>query len=368
VRRLSAVSAQPSAQAFAEGRKLKADRPNLAVYPVLLKQVRLTIHKGKQRAQDAVEREKVRTAWETGKLIQRHILLNQNRAKYGTQVIKKLSRDLEISERELYYMVEFFRTNPILRGPAKLSWSHQQALLRINDDKRREEIKIRAIKEKWSAEDTRRNIAKLGLAKNSEPSEPVLLEAKIGKLYTYRIVKVEKGPYQGQLALDLGFSCYLCPKEGLKFAEGDTVTLENGKLKKIEADPEALYFYKADYVLGVDGDTFHALIDMGFGITSEQKLRLKSLDAPEILPHERTNSRRQALGSRETSASSDGLKAKAALEKILTQKSRVSGLGSRVLIKTHKSDQFGRYLAEVWVNEKNINKALINSGLLVVRG
>ena len=64
----------------------------LASYPVLLRRVRLAFAEGRERAADAVEREKVRTCWETGKLILEHILLNEKRADYGKQVIKKTCR------------------------------------------------------------------------------------------------------------------------------------------------------------------------------------------------------------------------------------------------------------------------------------
>ena len=109
---------------------------SLSDYTALRNRVREALRLGRERAERAVEQEKVRTSWEIGKLINEHILLNKARADYGKQVLKRLSHDLEISERELHYMAEFAKTYPILRTSAKLTWGDYEALLRINDDKK----------------------------------------------------------------------------------------------------------------------------------------------------------------------------------------------------------------------------------------
>ncbi|MBI3313551.1 MAG: thermonuclease family protein [Candidatus Omnitrophica bacterium] len=87
-----------------------------------------------------------------------------------------------------------------------------------------------------------------------------------------------------------------------------------------------------------DGDTFDAVIDLGFGFTTLQKLRLRGLDAPEI-------------------ESAEGKEAKQFLEKII--------LSSPLLIKTVKSDKYDRYLADVWAGETYLNQELIDKGLAI---
>ncbi len=78
-------------------------------------------------------------------------------------------------------------------------------------------------------------------------------------------------------------------------------------------------------VIGViDGDTFTAAVQLGFGFATVQTLRLRALDAPEI-------------------ESADGREAKEFLEKILPQ-------GLSVLIRTRRSDKYDRYLADVFVH------------------
>ena len=66
-------------------------------YSELKRRVREALAKGRKRAEEAVEQEKVRTSWEVGKLIQEHILLNKERAGYGQQVLKRLSADININ-------------------------------------------------------------------------------------------------------------------------------------------------------------------------------------------------------------------------------------------------------------------------------
>ena len=68
----------------------------LRSYSELKRRVREALAEGRERAADAVERERVRTAWEVGKLILEHILLNKERADYGAQVLKRLTADLGI--------------------------------------------------------------------------------------------------------------------------------------------------------------------------------------------------------------------------------------------------------------------------------
>ncbi|HXV27761.1 MAG TPA: hypothetical protein VD913_02230, partial [bacterium] len=67
----------------------------MAEYAELKRRVKETLILGQQR----IEQEKVRTYWETGKLIREHELKNRNRsAVYGKELIARLAHDLGISE------------------------------------------------------------------------------------------------------------------------------------------------------------------------------------------------------------------------------------------------------------------------------
>ena len=44
----------------------------------------------------------------------------------------------------------------------------------------------------------------------------------------------------------------------------------------------AMYQYRAKLKRVVDGDTIDAIIDLGFKMTTEQRIRLKGINTPEI--------------------------------------------------------------------------------------
>ncbi len=296
---------------------------NLALYTELRRQVREALSRGRARAQDAVEREKVRTSWQVGKLILEHILLHKDRAQYGEQVLKRLSGDLGISERELRYMVEVARTYPISPPAAKLSWGHYRDLLSINEEKQRKELIDQASRKKWSRSTLRHEIGKLKAAKkitvsSVAPAEEPLIPLK-GKLDTYRVVD-----YMGKKTYDLGFSTYFEIK---------------GKAPKAEPKPEDLYTYEAQIETVIDGDTLWAQIHLGFGVWTRQKLRLRGLDAPEI-------------------ETRDGQETKKFLERQLKT-------SKEVIITSTKSDKYDRYLADLWTGETLLNQKLIDQGLAV---
>ncbi|MDD5217693.1 MAG: DUF1016 N-terminal domain-containing protein [Candidatus Omnitrophica bacterium] len=104
-------------------------------YDQLLSAIRQTRADSQSRIESAAEQEKVREAWETGKLIDEHVLRHQERADYGGQVIQRLSQDLGTGKRELYYMLQFarmYQNVPIVTVPSQLSWAHYRELLAVN--------------------------------------------------------------------------------------------------------------------------------------------------------------------------------------------------------------------------------------------
>lgn len=343
---------------------------NLALYAELRRRVREALSRGRERAEDAVEREKVRTSWEVGRLIDEHVLLHKNRAKYGEQVLKRLSGDLGISDRELRYMVEFARTYPISPPAAKLSWGHYRDLLSINEEEQRKGLIGEASRKKWTRPTLRREIKRLKAAKqitvSTAPADEPLTPLK-GKLDTYRIVTATVGPWQGKPAIDLGFSNYFPLPAGLGFREreiihipqdiarvvrtalvsiplGEPLPRQGVSLRVLkDATPRDLFTYRAYLVDAVDADTSWMAISLGLGFVTTQKLRLRGIDAPEITTRA-------------------GREAKRFVEKVL-RKAR------SITIATSKSDKYDRYLVDVFY-EKNgkeihLNQELLDKGLAV---
>ena len=317
--------------------------PPVTTYDQLIHAIRQTKAASQARVEAAVEQEKVREAWEIGKLIDEHVLQHKERADYGKQVIERLAEDLEMDRSELYRMLAFARAYPIVVPGQQLSWSHYKALLPITDSKKREEIAEEAVRKAWDRDRLREEIRRRGLSEELDEgtSVSVPLKAEKGALDTYRIVMLESRP-----AIDLGFSNYLdlSQNDAKRFKEGDIIHDSRGKLELVKGAtkslvPFQLFSYRVKVLDVTDGDTFWAFVDLGFGITTKQQLRLRDLDAPEI----------------ETAA---GKEAKVFLEKTLRG-------SAPILVRAIKSDKYDRYLADVWVGESYVNQRLIDEGLAV---
>ena len=91
-------------------------RPAVSSYRPLRAQLERILQEGKARAARAVERELVRTYWQVGDALHRHLLGNQDRAGYGEQLMVQLSRDLDIRKQRLYEMLKFRRLFPKVRA------------------------------------------------------------------------------------------------------------------------------------------------------------------------------------------------------------------------------------------------------------
>jgi micrococcal nuclease len=106
------------------------------------------------------------------------------------------------------------------------------------------------------------------------------------------------------------------------------------------------YTRKAHVVHVVDGDTIDVIIDLGFHIAMEERLRLLRVNTPE------------KFGPTKEA----GLAAKDYVESKLMDKD--------IVIHTEKADSFKRWLAEVWyINEDgeqvNFNDELLANGIAV---
>ena len=104
--------------------------------------------------------------WLLGKRISEEILQGENRAEYGREVIKKLSKGLTdiygkgFNKNNLYGYLQFYKIFPTLSGKSELlSWSHYVLLLSVPDKTAREWYAHEAFAETWSVRTLRRNIA-----------------------------------------------------------------------------------------------------------------------------------------------------------------------------------------------------------------
>ena len=115
----------------------------------LVRGVQQTFVEGKRRIEQAA----VFTDWETGRLINVHILLNQDRANYAAGVIVKLAKRTGINERPLYYCARFHRLFPILNRGSKLTTRHYRFLCQVENEQKRESLQVAAETKDWTSDE-----------------------------------------------------------------------------------------------------------------------------------------------------------------------------------------------------------------------
>jgi micrococcal nuclease len=107
-----------------------------------------------------------------------------------------------------------------------------------------------------------------------------------------------------------------------------------------------MYTYKAKITEVYDGDTVTALVDLGFRISFEIKIRLLGINTPELRGAERPQ----------------GLIARDRLRELI--------LNKEVVLKTEKDRQekFGRWLGKIFLpnSTTSVNQQLIEEGLTTV--
>lgn len=109
-----------------------------------------------------------------------------------------------------------------------------------------------------------------------------------------------------------------------------------------------MYTYRATILDVYDGDTVTALVDLGFRISFEIKIRLSGIDTPELRGADRPQ----------------GLIARDRLRELI--------LGREVILEIEKDKQekFGRWLGTIYLNQPgeniSVNEILIKEGLAIV--
>ena len=311
----------------------------------LVDQIRRTLEAGRARAKEAIDRERSRTYWETGRWIHRYELKGKDRAKYGTQFFPKLAERLGLSRGVVQDMHLFYKAFPIRRAPDELPWTSYQWLLRIKDPAKRAVLAEEAVRRNWTSREVEAAVRKVGAihelplhVMKRASVHPKPLVPKRGKFFTYRIVRpqnMHEGP--GGLSLDLGFRIrHEIELEGIRNPRpGEIIRVKRTKkdpagdrykaVREKTLKPSNLYTYKAKAQIYYDADTFWVDVVLGFHNWSEQKLRLRGIDALEL-------------------DESGGWKAAAYVKKVLSSVPfMVATVSGR--------DKFGRPLADVFYLE-----------------
>ena len=135
-----------------------------------------------------------------------------------------------------------------------------------------------------------------------------------------------------------------------------------------------MYEYKFRTRRVIDGDTVDGIIDLGFGVSLKERVRLVGIDAPEIRLQKSIEDPDERGAEKER-----GLKAKARLKELLKQgAAQPEGLFIQTFL--DKKGKYGRVLGDIkyvyardlynnhptskpWVGWKSVNTQLVEEGL-----
>jgi micrococcal nuclease len=110
---------------------------------------------------------------------------------------------------------------------------------------------------------------------------------------------------------------------------------------------DGLYWYLATCTRVVDGDTLDLMIDLGLSTHRKERVRLYGIDTPEVYGVKKE--------------SEEYARGKAASDRT---KELVEGKTIWVRTIRDKKGKYGRYLAEVYIDEDNcLNDVLVKEGL-----
>ena len=132
-------------------------------YGQLLQQISERHKQGQATAYQAINASMLETYWNIGQYIVEYEQQGHDRAEYGQQLLKRLSKDLTTrlgkgySHSQLVYIRLFYLRYPIsVTLSHQLSWSHYYELLKIDDELEREFYQKQAIREHWNVRELRR--------------------------------------------------------------------------------------------------------------------------------------------------------------------------------------------------------------------
>ena len=172
----------------------------------MVQEIKELLSGARQRAAVQVNTELLSTYWNIGRIIVEHEQNSQERAAYGKQTLKEVSKELSeefgkgFSVSNIQFMRRFYLTYQIQQTVSvELSWSHYCELLTISDDDKRRFYEKEAINSGWSIRELKRQIStslyeRLLLSDGKANKEKVLALAEKG-IEMARPADMIKDPY-----------------------------------------------------------------------------------------------------------------------------------------------------------------------------
>ncbi|MBT3344352.1 MAG: hypothetical protein HN712_22475 [Gemmatimonadetes bacterium] len=299
-----------------------------SAYHSLREQLEGLLAESRLQSRQASEWEKVETYWQIGDALTAHID-TQPGAKYGQEIVRNLSKDLQLGQTTLYETLRFRRVvqDPNLYARTKCGWSHFRALIHLQTPEQIQHFAKQVQQHGWTTRQLKRAIeiggdVEPGFA--DIPSPP--LRSRFHQPFTYRVV-TDQFQVDGPPAIDFGFHQVWAPQKLAGFdtaTVGDRLTIDDDGSEphaQVREDRPGLWTYVARVLRIIDGDTLDVVVDLGLGHRAYPRLRLRGIDTAELY----------------TTA---GRTAKAFVEEALSE-------SPIIIISTWRTDTFGRYLADV---------------------
>ena len=164
---------------------------NDSEYDRLLTNVGKTLKQGRQNTAAAINSAMVETYWKIGRQIVEYEQHGNEKAEYGSGLLKRLSNDLSIrygggfGMSNISKMRKMYLNYPILQTlSAKLSWSHYVELLKIDDLLERSFYEKQCEIERWGVRELKRQMKsmlfhRLALSSNKQEVMRLALEGQI---------------------------------------------------------------------------------------------------------------------------------------------------------------------------------------------
>lgn len=134
-------------------------------YTTLLDHIGQTFTAGRQRAYALVNQQLLEAYWTIGRHIVEYELQGKEKADYGSNLYRRLSKDLTIrhgkafGRTNIYLMRQFYETYPIVQSlTGRLTWTHYGELLSISDPLARSFYEKQSVAENWSVRQLKRQI------------------------------------------------------------------------------------------------------------------------------------------------------------------------------------------------------------------
>lgn len=130
-----------------------------------VEEIKIIIGQARAKAVRSVEFHRVEMYWKLGERIFEEEQQGQDRADYGSYLIRSLSEQLlpefgsGFSYRQLNFYRQFYRTYPIVNAlRSQLNWMQYRMLIQIEDASKREYYELEAVKNAWAGRELERQI------------------------------------------------------------------------------------------------------------------------------------------------------------------------------------------------------------------